>query len=94
MPIVARPFVVDPSVPGGLRIKLLLGIPVGVSKANARLSASLFACARTRSTAVALDARFESGPLSKSYPREIISLRKAHVNCIFYLITSPRDTEW
>jgi hypothetical protein len=64
--MVARPFVVDPSVPGGLRYKLLLGIPVGVSKANARLLARRSACLRIASTAVALDVRLDSGPDKKS----------------------------
>jgi hypothetical protein len=57
--------VVDPSVPGGLRNRLLLGIPVGVSKANARLLARRSACLRIASTVVALDVRLDSGPDKK-----------------------------
>lgn len=67
-PTVASPFVVEPSVPGGLRIKLLLGIPVGVSNAKARLFARRWACLRMSSTAVLFDARFASGPVRRSYP--------------------------
>lgn len=64
----AIPLVVEPSVPCGLKIRLLLGIPVGVSNANARLFAKRSACLRTRSVAVSLEFRFASGPFRKSYP--------------------------
>lgn len=63
--MVAIPLVVDPSVPLG-KFKLLLGMPVGVSNAYARLSARRWACFRTSGTAVAFEARFASGPVRKS----------------------------
>jgi hypothetical protein len=89
VPMVARPLVDAPSVRDGLKNKLFLGIPVGVSNANARLSANLCACLRIASTAVAFDASCDKGPLRRSNPimivRLLVSLRGKSTHLITFL---------
>lgn len=65
----ARPLLVDPSFLAGLKKMPLYGIPDGVSKANARLSASRLVWSNNLSTDFGSDARLDSGPFKRSYAK-------------------------
>lgn len=65
--MVATPLVVELPSRGGERKMLLSEMPVGVSKANFRLSPRLMACVRTAEAVVlALVYSLASGPVRRS----------------------------